>query len=92
MPESGRYEVRFAYTSSPNRASQVPVTIEHADGMAHATVNEKIAPKLNDHFISLGAFRFTPAKPAVVIISNSGTDGFVSVDAVQLLKADAKTR
>lgn len=89
VPASGRYEVRFAYTSSPNRASQVPVTIEHADGTAHAMVNEKIAPKLNDHFVSLGTFRFISAKPAAVVISNSGTDGFVSVDALQLLKVDA---
>ena len=92
VSESGRYEVRFAYTCSPNRASQVPVIIEHADGKTRATANEKIVPKLNDHFVSLGTFRFTSAKPAAVVISNSGTDGFVSVDAVQLLKVDAKSR
>jgi hypothetical protein len=92
VPEAGRYEVRFAYTSSNNRASQVPVTIEHADGSEQATVNEKAVPKLSEHFVSLGTFRFTPDKPAGVVVSTTGTDGYVAVDAVQLLKSDATSR
>ena len=92
VPEAGRYEVRFAYTSSPNRATRVPVSIEHADGTENTTVNEKIAPKLSGHFVSLGEFLFKPDKPAIVVISNTGTDGYVAVDAVQLLKADGASR
>jgi hypothetical protein len=36
-------------------------------------------------FVSLGAYRFTIDKPAVVIVSNEGTNGYVIIDAVQLL-------
>ena len=32
VPIDGRYEVRFAYTPNPNRATNVPVTIESAEG------------------------------------------------------------
>ncbi|MDO8539773.1 MAG: FAD-dependent oxidoreductase [Opitutaceae bacterium] len=85
LPQTGRYEVRFAYTAAPNRASAVPVTIEHADGIASVRVNEKLAPPLGQHFVSVGIFRFTAEKPAVVGVDNAGTDGFVSVDAVQFL-------
>jgi hypothetical protein len=86
VPRAGRYEVRFAYSPAPNRASNVPLTIEAADGRkTSATVNERLTPPLERLFISLGTFEFAPAKPAVVTVTNAGTDGFVSVDAVQLL-------
>jgi len=85
VPADGEYEVRLAYPASSNRASNVPVTIEHAEGSKVITVNEKLTPVLDKHFTSLGHFPFTAAKPAVVAISNAGTDGFVAVDAVQLL-------
>lgn len=85
VPAAGRYEVRISYAPFSNRASNVPVTIEHAEGTAKATVNQRLAPKLERFFISLGTFRFTPEKAAVVTISNEGTDGYVTADAVQLL-------
>jgi hypothetical protein len=90
VPEAARYDVRFAYISANNRASNVPVTIEHEGGRHTGVVNEKTVPKLNNHFVSLGIFQFTPAKPAVVIVNTTGTDGFVSVDAVQLIKVSDK--
>lgn len=89
VPRAGSYEVRFAYTSSANRASNVPITIEHAGGVKTVAVNEKLAPKLDKHFVALGTFRFTPEQPAVILVSNAGTDGFVAVDAVQLLPAQS---
>ncbi len=85
LPADGSYEVRFAYPASSNRASNVPVRVESADGSKVVTVNEKLAPALDKHFISLGAYRFTTARPAVISISNAGTDGYVAVDAVQFL-------
>ncbi|MGB8168573.1 MAG: FAD-dependent oxidoreductase [Chthoniobacteraceae bacterium] len=87
VPAAGRYEVRVSYTPASNRATNVPVTIEHADGTAKATVNQRLAPTLDKFFVSLGVFRFSPEKPAVVTVSNEGTDGFVAADAVQLLPA-----
>ena len=85
LPSAGRYEVRLAYTSSPNRASNVPVTIEAADGEKSVTVNQKLVPPIDKFFISLGLFTFTTEKPAVITIGNAETDGFVVVDAVQLM-------
>jgi len=40
-------------------------------------------------FVSLGAFDFSADQPAVVVISNTGADGFVIIDAVQWLPLDA---
>jgi len=88
LPKDGKYEVRFAYTTAPNRATNVPVAIAYADGEQTVTVNEKLAPAIDKAFVSLGVFRFTADKPAVVTITTANTDGYVVVDAIQFLPAD----
>ena len=67
------------------RALGFCVSIQHADGTAAATVNQKRKPPQDDLFISLGAFRFDKDKPAVISIRNDNTDGITGADAVQLL-------
>ena len=89
LPLSGRYEVRFAYTAQANRASNVPVTILHADGENTVVVNEREAPPIGGHFVSLGTFRFEKDGAGYVLISNEGTDGYVIVDALQLIATEA---
>jgi hypothetical protein len=83
LTQPGTYEVRLGYTANPNRATNVPVTIQHAGGQAIVTVNEKSTPAIDKTFQSLGQFRFE--KEALVAVSNAGTDGYVVIDAVQLL-------
>jgi hypothetical protein len=85
VPQPGKYEVRFSYAPAANRASNVPITVLHADGLESVVVNEKLPPTLEKHFVSLGTFRFTPDKPCLVVVRTGGTDGYVGVDAVQLL-------
>ncbi|MFM9030547.1 MAG: DUF1549 domain-containing protein, partial [Opitutaceae bacterium] len=48
VPSSGRYEVRLGYTSGGNRATNVPVTILHADGEITLTVNQQKDPPAGD--------------------------------------------
>ncbi len=90
VPADGRYEVRFAYVAAGNRATNVPVTIESADGSRLVKVNERVSPPIDGVFISLGTYNFTAAKEAAVVIGNEGTDGFVVIDAVQLIPSDVK--
>ena len=85
IEKAGRYEVRLSYGMHENRATNAPVSIESADGTKAARVNERVAPPLPLGFVSLGAFRFEPGKPAAVTISTNGADGMVHADAVQLL-------
>jgi len=86
LPRSGRYEVRLAYNSDAGRASNVPVTIFHADGEETVRVNERIAPPIDRRFVSVGTFPLNEA--SYVLISNEGTDGYVIADAVQFLSTD----
>ena len=83
IPKPGKYDVRIAYTTNPNRATNVPITITSADGEKTVKLDQKKETK--DGFRSLGAFRFDPTQPAKVVISNAETDGYVIVDAVQLV-------
>jgi hypothetical protein len=85
VKKSGTYDVRFAYTANPNRATNVPVTIQHADGEATVRVNEKLPPPVEKAFASLGKFRFEVAREYSITVSTAGVDGYVVVDALQLL-------
>jgi hypothetical protein len=87
IPTTGRYEVRMSYAAAPNRASNVPVSIEHAEGTQTVLVNQRKVPPIEQLFISLGNFGFTADKTAVITISNKDTDGIVGADAVQLIEA-----
>lgn len=86
--KKGRYEVRFAYQHGTSRATNVPVTVFHADGETTVLVNEQEAPVLDGRFVSLGQFRFEGNGFGYALVSNEGTQGHVTADAVQFLPAE----
>ncbi|QDV50460.1 FAD-dependent oxidoreductase [Gimesia fumaroli] len=85
IKQSGDYEVRLLYTWHPNRASNVPVTIQSADGEQTVTVNQRKPALIKQVPVSLGVFRFEANQLASITISNRGADGYVVVDGLQLL-------
>ena len=89
LPRAGRYEVRLAYIHAPSRSDRVPVTVFHADGETVVHVNQQEAPVLDGRFVSLGTFRFETNGFAYALVSNEGTQGFVTADAVQFLTENA---
>ena len=90
IPHTGRYEVRLAYNTDRNRATNVPVTILHADGENVVTVNQREAPPIGGRFTSLGQFRFEKDGQGYVLISTEGTEGYVIVDALQFIALDGR--
>ena len=82
----GVYEVRLAYSAYSNRATNVPVTIRHADGMQTVKVNQRQKPTVDEVFVSLG--RFTFSEQGQVVVSNEGTDGHVILDAVAFVPVE----
>lgn len=80
----GRYEVRLSYPANRNRATNVPVTVVHAEGKGNLVVNQRQTPPIDGLFRSLGIFQFT--ETGKVIIHTDGTDGHVIIDAVQFLR------
>ena len=85
LPTSGRYAVRIGYQPHPNRATNVPVLVRHAEGETRLKVNQRQPPSIEDVFTELGVFRFDKAAGATLRIDNEKTDGYVVIDAIQLV-------
>jgi hypothetical protein len=85
---AGIYEVRFAYSPGASRSASVPVTILCAEGEKVVTVNEQEHPVIEGRYVSLGRFRFENNQ-GYVMISNEGTKGHVTADAVVFLPGDS---
>jgi hypothetical protein len=83
---TGRYEVRFAYVSLDNRASNVPIIVSHVAGEAKIRVDERKEPPIDGRFISLGVFQFD--EDSTIRVDTAGTDGYVIVDGLHLLSAE----
>ncbi len=81
----GKYEVRLAYSPGTNRAEKVPVTVFSVDGEKTITIDMKKTPPLNGRYVSLGEHRFEKNGQCHVLISNEGTKGHVTPDAVVFL-------
>ncbi len=92
IEKAGRYEVQFAYTGLKGRSTKVPLHILHADGETDVTVDESLIPPIDDHFVSLGQYRFEANGQSYVSVSNEGTEGFVTADAVVLIPVDDSTK
>lgn len=89
ITHAGSYEVRLAYVHAPNRASNVPVTIFHADGETPVHVNQQDPPTIDGRFVSLGQFRFEGNGFGSALVSSEGTTGYVTADAVQFIPVEA---
>jgi hypothetical protein len=89
LPETGTYEVWLAYSHSSNRSTAVPVTVMSADGEKTVEVDMRLAPPVEGRFVSLGRFRFEKDGQSYVLVSNEGTKGVVTADAVVFLAAAA---
>ena len=88
IPVTGRYEVWLAYSAGGTRAENVPVTVFSAEGEKTITVNMKDSPPIEGRFLSLGTYRFERTGQSYVLISNEGTKGHVTADAITFLPAD----
>jgi len=86
-PEAGTYELRIAYPAFGNRATNAPVAIHTSHGSQTVRVNQRVAPPIDELFFPLGTFDLEAGETVRVEITNDGTDGYVVVDAVQLVPA-----
>jgi hypothetical protein len=84
-PAAGEHELRLAYSSHSNRASNVPVTISVNGTISDLVINQKKQPSHEGLFYSLGTYNLRKDDRIIVTVSNRDTDGYVVVDALQLL-------
>ncbi|NED93755.1 hypothetical protein G1H11_00310 [Phytoactinopolyspora alkaliphila] len=91
VPVAGEYQVLAWYVSHPNRASNAPYTINHADGSTTVRVDQRgQARSLADAdrpgvWVNLGTYRFEAGSSGSVELSNDA-DGFVVADGITLTR------
>ncbi len=92
IPGPGVFEVRISYSSSTNRSTAVPVTVEGGGISERVTVNQRLKPEHDRLFHTLGKWNFTKGGKVTVTIRNTPDgDGHVMADAVQCLPEDKST-
>lgn len=87
IPEDGTYQISLLYMPGKDRATQVPVTIQHAAGQERLFWNMRKGSK-HGFAVDLGCFEFKAGQPAAVSLSTVGVDGKVIADSVALVKVD----
>jgi len=87
VPKPGRYEFRIAYSPHGTRARKVPITIEDGAQKTALTFDQTQPLPAGEAFRSAGFIQLTADAETKVVISNTGTEGFVILDAIQLLEA-----
>ena len=85
VPVDGEYEVRLAFPGSGGRASNVPVTIENGGEVYEVIVDQTKSAPILSMLKPIGQFTFQKSQRVVVTISNTKTNGYVIVDALQVI-------
>ncbi len=81
---AGSYEVLAYCPTFAQAATNVPVQIHHAGGMATATYDQR---NNGGQWVSLGTYTFDMEMGGAVIFLNADTDGYVLFDAIKLVEA-----
>lgn len=84
LPAAGTWAVALRWTAHSNRASNVPVDIEHSAGISSRTVDQR---QQGGQWVSLGTYSFTAGTAGSVLIRTEDTDGYVVADAVRFTPA-----
>ena len=84
----GLYEVRVSYIPSGNRAGTVKYVVTSEQGVEEKVVDQRKVDGIGQIWHTLGSFEFKEGKPYSVALRNDDTQGYVVVDALQLLLLD----
>jgi hypothetical protein len=89
IPEDGTYQISLLYPAGKDRAGNVPVTIQHADGKAELKWDMKKGSK-HGFSTEIGTFPFKAGDAGSVTLSTRSTDGIVIADGVAFVKVVEK--
>ncbi len=84
-PTTGSYDLRIAYSAHPTRAQKVPIKIISAGQETALTFDETQPLPAGEAFRSIGTVTLSSDGETTLTLSNEGTDGFVILDAIQLI-------
>lgn len=87
-PKSGRYRLLMAYSAHATRAAKVPVAVTSGPHNIRLTVDQTQALPAGQLFRQIGHVQLAGDSETIITIVNQNTDGFVILDALQLLPAE----
>ncbi len=87
-PKTGHYTLRMAYSPHATRATKVPVTVQCGERKTEITVDQTQPLAAGEAFRTIGSVQLDGDVETVITVSNTGTDGFVILDALQLIEAN----
>jgi hypothetical protein len=82
-PKPGQYDLRMAYSAHETRATKVPVTIESGGRKIEIKVDQTKPLPAGEAFRSIGTIELNG--DSTITVTNQETEGFVILDALQLL-------
>ena len=85
VPQSGRYDLRMAYSAHETRATKVPLTIHNGEKAVELLVDQTQPLPAGETFRSIGKVELQKGRETTLTIRNANTDGFVILDALQLV-------
>jgi hypothetical protein len=88
-PKQGRYDLRMAYSAHETRAKKMRLLVVSGEKKTYLLVDQTKLLPAGEAFRSLGTVDLVSDVETTITLNNSGTDGFVILDALQLIeKAD----
>ncbi len=85
VPKSGEYRLLMAYSAHETRARNVPVTVASGSRETRLTVDQTRPLPAGQRFQLIGTAEMEAGVETEIQITNTDTNGFVILDAVQLL-------
>lgn len=87
VPKAGRYALRMAYSAHETRAAKVPVVVESGGRRTEITVDQTLPLPSGEAFREVAEVELAEGVETTITVGNRGTDGFVILDALQLVEA-----
>jgi hypothetical protein len=84
-PETARYDLRMAYSAHETRATKVPLTIQNGKTVVELFVDQTQPLPAGEAFRSIDKVELQKDLETTITIRNADTDGFVILDALQLV-------
>lgn len=84
--KSGSHELRMAYSAHETRTSKLPLIIRSGAHETELTVDQTVALPAGEAFRSIGNIELEADTETTITLSNSETEGFVIVDAFQVIE------
>ncbi|MFN7562561.1 MAG: FAD-dependent oxidoreductase, partial [Prosthecobacter sp.] len=85
VPKSGRYDLRMAYSAHETRATKVPLTIQNGEKAVELLVDQTQPLPAGEALRSIGKVELQKDLETTITLRNRETDGFVILDALQLV-------